>query len=387
MFPNRPRVRDTSADMTGSARRWWFFVHACVVLSEKFPPKLSPCQGGSVIFGLVHTSSDNGLAGSVELMRTFPLIQISNGTVSYPYPWIRLNDTSVEVNFTKHQEVVLRELRKLYPNASNVGIFHHCALDRDLLCYVVCEFDEDELELYEDEEGSGTAQEGTPEEICGRRIGISTLKGSWGTIWRRWHNVCLDFERQKPIRVSVTFRHHAHEKEVWCNVSLSVPVRCKVRLYRGHDSLGSSPCEQYANGTVGALFGYKLERSGTLDGLTCHVISDMFEDTIVRLGDERTIATPTVIVPTTRAPSITVLTTGIPSVIATREDGTDGGLTENQTDRGPIIGLSVCLACVFVGAVATLIFAFRKRLGLRSLDRAVDRVFARVTYRRTATDE
>lgn len=366
--------------MTDSTRRWLFLVHVCVVLSEKVPRGLPPCRESFVVFGLVHTSPDDRLAGSVGLTRTFPLILISDGTVRYPYPWIRPNDASVEVNFTRRQEVVVRELRRLYPNVSNVGISHHCALERDFVCYAVCRFGGDELELYEDEDGSGTAREGTPEEICGRRVGISTLKRSWGTIWRRWRAVCLDFERLKPIRVSVTFSYHAGEREAWCNVSLSVPVRCKARVYRDGHAQGSSPCEQHADGTVGALFGYKIEGSGTLAGLTCHVVGDMFEETIARLGGARAIATQTVVAPADL--SATVFTTRIPSVIATGGGGTDGGLIEDQTDRGPSIGLGVCLACVFVFALAVLVFAFRRRLGLRSLNRAMERTLGRMAYRR-----
>lgn len=352
--------------MTFLNRGWPVLLHLVYVTSSSWIPskKFPLCEGGTVIFDARYALPGDVFHGSVELIDTLSLIWIGNVSVNHPYPQLRINDTSVEVNFTRRQEGILREFRRLLPNASNLGISYYCDLAEDFLCEAVCTFDEEEIDLADEEVGSGDLETGGLREICKKKEGLTFLQRSWEKVWKRWQTVCLYFETQKPIPVNVTFRHHTRESEIRCRVSVPEPVVCKARIYNGTEALGSAPCQQYADATVGAVVTHRVGETDELVELTCVVIGDMINETVVPLDQNVDV-----------------------SMTATTRLRSAVGSKESQMAGGGGIGLAVGLLLVALVGSAVLVVAFRRRLGLRTLDRFVNRLISRFFYRLAVTKE
>lgn len=350
------------AEMTFLARRWWCFVSWLTVASPLRMPSIpSPCEGGTVIFQAWSTSPGDGFSGLIELTDTVPLVRIDNVSVSCPYPQLRLNDTSVEVNFTRLQEGTLRELRRRLPDASSLGISYYCDLTEDFLCDAICIIDGEELDLTI-EGGSGDSEDAELREICKKKEGIAFLQRAWEKIWRRWRDVCLYLETQRPVRTNVTFRYRADDREVCCRVSVAEPVLCRVRIYNGTRALASASCAQRGDASVGASVGYRVGGTDALTGFVCDVTGDMINVTIVPLDLDFSTTTPS------------------------RVDFTDGSLAYRADgDVGVRLTVGLLSAVLIVAAVLTV--AFRKRLGLWTLDRIVNRATSRFAYRLTVTKE
>lgn len=350
--------------MTFRTRRWLclaFLFGATTSLRVHLDS--SPCEGGMVIFQARYTPSVDGFSGFIELTDTVALVWIGNVSVSYPYPQLRLNDTSVEVNFTRRQEGTLRELHRRLPGVSSLEISYYCDLTEDFLCDAVCIFDDEEIDLTV-EDGSGDGEDSELRELCKKKAGLAFLRRSWEKIWPHWQNVCLYLETQKPIRTNVTFRYHARDGEVRCRVSVAEPVRCKARIYNGTKALASAPCEQHADASVGASVAYRVRGGDGLTGFVCEVMGDMINDTIVSLDPNPE--------PSTDAPS--------------RPSSTDGALAY-RADDGVGIGLTVGLPVTVLVVATVLVVIFRRRLGLWTLDRIVNRATSRFAYRLTITKE
>lgn len=334
--------------------RWMILGHLSYVASSSMTVRgSSPCQRNSVLLQSTYAASDRETTGGVGLTDTFALVVVDNGTVRYPYPWLSVRETAVEVNFTRHQDVVLRDLRTHFPRALTVSVSHFCSLERNISCDVICKIDDDFIVVSEGEIIQRTLQDQNADRICKTKYGFSLLERSWNRIFSRWWGLCSYFEGAERTRVNISFTYHAETNASWCNASVSEPVHCKLTVYHREEVVGSKPCAR-DGAAVGAALSYEPTEDQDLHSLKCSVSGNLLKEVFTRLETRD------------------------------RDDHSDAA-GYGRTDGGTNAGLGVGVVFALLVALAVSVVAFRKRLGLRVLDRAVDRVCARLTYLRAET--
>lgn len=337
--------------------RWVFFGHLVYVA---FGPLviggISPCEKTAVVFSSSAPTPAGGTTGLVGLVDTFPLIVIENGTVRRPYSWLSLGDTAVEVNFTRHQETVVRELRKAAATSSSVSVTYYCFLGETFSCDILCKIDDDYLEVVDGKIDRRTLQGEELERACQLRYGIGLLEGAWTRIRQRWRNLCSSLERTEAVEVKISFFYHADSREAWCSVSVSQPVRCKFTIYNHTRVVGGQPCSRIGL-AVGGTLAYDLESAEEAKGLKCSVSGDLLREVFADLE--------------------------VSDSTGNLSDVAPAGYELADESHAASVGVSVGIACVFLIAVAIFVLAFRKRLGPWSLNR----VGSRFVYRRAGTNE
>lgn len=359
------RRRSARTDLGGMGippSRWVFLVQLVrVAIVSGTAGGTSPCERDAVVFSSFAPSPAGETTGLVGLVDTFPLIVIENGTVRRPYPWLSLGDTAVEVNFTRHQETVVRELRKAAATSSSVAVTYYCFLEKNFSCDIICKIDDDYLEVVDGKIDGRTIQGEELERACQMRYGIGLLESAWTRIRERWRNVCSHLETTGTTEVKISFLYHADRREAWCTASVSQPVRCKFTIYNDTRVVGGYPCSQTGL-TVGGTLAYNLEGAEETKGLKCSVSGKLLREVFADLE---------------MSDSIGELEAGDFS------DGAPAGYGAVDGSHGTSVGLSVGIVCVFLIAVAVFVLAFRKKLGPWSLNR----VGSRFVYRRTETNE
>lgn len=337
--------------------RWVFLSHlSYAVFSSTIVYKSSRCQRSSVVLESSYTTSDRKTMGAIGLTETFALVVIDNGTVRYPYVWLPVKDAVVEVNFTRHQDVVLRDLRAHFPNALTVSVSYFCSVERNLSCDVICRFDDDFIVVSEGEITQRTIQDQKADRICKMEYGLALLEDSWGRIFTRWSALCSYFEKGETIQVNISFTYDTETNTSWCNASVSEPVHCKLTVYYKEKVVGSEPCVRDGL-TVGAALLYDPKKEQDLRNLTCSVSGPFVKEVFVDL-----------------------------KVSKQNEEDSDAASREYADGAGATgTGLGIGVVFVLLLAMAVFVLAFRRRLGLRSLDRVVDRVSARFAYLRAET--
>lgn len=329
-------MSDTVVGMGVCLYRWLFLCHLADAAFRSVTMRgRSLCRSSSIVLSASYTTADRRTTGRLGLVGTFDLVLIGDGTVRHPYPrLLSAKETVVEVNFTQHQEVVARVLHTQYPQVSTVSVSYLCALVPSLSCETICEMGEDVVVVSGGEVTRRTVKNDEVDQTCEMEYGLSLLQHSWDRIYRRWLGLCFYFDN---LQVNISFTYDAVTNTSRCNASVSEPVCCVVTVYRRDEAVGSEPCVRDGP-TVGGVLSYEPEDAEDLSALRCSVSGPLLKEVSVRLEP-----------------------------------------------RDPSAALGVGLVFALLFATAVFVLAFRRRLGLRFLDRAVERVSSHLAYRRTET--
>lgn len=300
-----------------------------LVRSREDGPRLS-CDGAMFYVNVVYDVETTGFQGVFRLSFSDALIFVLNDSVAL-HPWLGLEETRAELNFTRSQKDFASELAPKFGNPSVVGIYYFC--DLTVSCSVLCTSESQsvwkskEKAVFGDESLRGECEEGHRLEVL--RHDAAGLKA-------RWEGFCRNVsEYVKTENFSVSLDYEADTNTVVCAFRTVLSVSCVLHFEGLGAGLETVLCVQYRNLTVGARY------SGVVTvplpvNVSCWVVSGLFETEVAKLE--------------------------------VRE--VEPAAPERHEQIGPIVGAVVSLISV---AVAVVVCAFRRRLGLTCLDGLADR--------------
>lgn len=292
------------------------------------------CDGSErFIVNTIYESGPGSFQGTFRLQFSKPLIFVTNHTVLL-HPWLSRREVRVELNFTQMQRDFARLLLPKFGYPAVLAIYYVCGLD--VVCDALCTSENQTVWKNRGRQGAGDQ---TLRDECDRGYGLNLLSEHPGPLKRRWIEFCQNVSTYlKTENVSVSLTYDPGRNLVECAFRTVLPIPCILYLDGYGSGLRSVLCVQYArNMTVGAAVNATVKTFPT--NVSCWASAgNVYETEVARL-EIREPASPTTI------------------------SGRTG-------DVGVVVGI---LASVFSVALAIVVCAFRRRLGLTCLNEVTER--------------